>query len=952
VFVLFIASHAEAQTVKPVVNPLQFPSELMVSQPVNLSVSATNTPTKFTITGLVSGLDYDPVTGAITGRATVPGAFIVKVSASNAAGPSAVVQAEINVSPLPPEVPGTYDGCVSRQSVLGNNLGGKLHLVLSHTGQFTGSLNLGIETLPLKGALMTDASGPIDTDLIIARKAPASALRLRLRLVLSGRMLTGSLEDGAVGAGGFVPGANSALISAAQITHSPWFYTGNYTLAASHEVTGDDKPQGYTIASFKVSSTAVVTGAFKLADGTPVTFAGNVGQDGSLPVFALLYTKTGSLHGKVNIDTTQRNRLNASTLTWNKAVQTAANRYFKNGFSPLTLSVIGRLYNSPAVGGTPMGLPSGAGNAQLIFTQGLAPSPTTRLDVNPLTIGITPASAVTLPVSATATPTPGSHAQTTLSLVPGSGSVFSIGSTGFINGKIVLKDYNPVSPANTVTRTNAYQALIVDDGSSKKGYGYFLLEELPSGILTPTTTLYRSGKVVLSAATVPPAPSFTVNATQDAFNIHIDDTYLASSYTLYISDSPNVSSETYLRKVTGLTRRDIFLNGLPPGVPYYMILVANNDRGSATSAPVVKTFGPNATVSGRIVVQMPDADNVPFVTGVPGRLVSLGSGPGASPQQTQTDAEGRFTFRQVPLGSYSITVAADVEWSGTQMNPFDLTANGQTLGSIPITAIAGRTAVTGRVYFQDGTPAVAKIPEFDIDEAAAVTLQAAGMPGKTITVASDGRYLFSVPDIAFPVTLNATLKGASGSLPLSQPVRTSHDLIFSATPPSIGSLSFTDAVHLPIFSLHCLEVFNLVPELLNKDLLAATVRWQITTPDGQVLARAEGPAPRLQIKDNIPSGTLHIHGIYSSEFAVTTQVITQVRYNCGRKRCWSGAVLEWSAATPATLVPISGAIVSVTASNIVGTATVTTDAQGRFDFPKGTEPINPLVQITKAGYVP
>jgi hypothetical protein len=190
VFVLFIASHAEAQTVKPVVNPLQFPSELMVSQPVNLSVSATNTPTKFTITGLVSGLDYDPVTGAITGRATVPGAFIVKVSASNAAGPSAVVQAEINVSPLPPEVPGTYDGCVSRQSVLGNNLGGKLHLVLSHTGQFTGSLNLGIETLPLKGALMTDASGPIDTDLIIARKAPASALRLRLRLVLSGRMLT------------------------------------------------------------------------------------------------------------------------------------------------------------------------------------------------------------------------------------------------------------------------------------------------------------------------------------------------------------------------------------------------------------------------------------------------------------------------------------------------------------------------------------------------------------------------------------------------------------------------------------------------------------------------------------------------------------------------------------------------------------------------------------------
>ena len=51
VFVLFIASHAEAQTVKPVVNPLQFPSELMVSQPVNLSVSATNIPPNLRLRG-------------------------------------------------------------------------------------------------------------------------------------------------------------------------------------------------------------------------------------------------------------------------------------------------------------------------------------------------------------------------------------------------------------------------------------------------------------------------------------------------------------------------------------------------------------------------------------------------------------------------------------------------------------------------------------------------------------------------------------------------------------------------------------------------------------------------------------------------------------------------------------------------------------------------------------
>ena len=71
----FMRGSAQTAAGKPVVNPLQLPSEIMVSQPVNFNNGASNNPTKFTITGLASGLSYDPLTGTITGRATVPGAF-------------------------------------------------------------------------------------------------------------------------------------------------------------------------------------------------------------------------------------------------------------------------------------------------------------------------------------------------------------------------------------------------------------------------------------------------------------------------------------------------------------------------------------------------------------------------------------------------------------------------------------------------------------------------------------------------------------------------------------------------------------------------------------------------------------------------------------------------------------------------------------------------------------
>lgn len=487
--------------IKPVVNPLTLPPSIMVSELVKIPVSATNNPTSFAISGLPKGLSYDKTTGLISGHALVSGSFTIKVTATNLDGTSPVVQGTLTVTALVGSATGTYEGPVQRHPVLGSNFGGRIRITVSSAGVISGTLYLGKATHSLVGALNITPTGvPVLSDIFIDRKAPDNDLHLTYLIDTATRSLTGTLEDGHLAGTSFLPDFSNTPFTGALITNTPALYAGNYTLAASHSVGGDDKPQGYSYASFKVSTGAIVSGAFKLADSTSITFSGSVDQSGSFPVFNLLYTNTGSFQGQVNIDTAQNNRLNASALTWNKNPQTGSTRYFKSGFGPLILSTIGRKYTSPASGALALGLTPGAGNAKLVFTDGLAPSPTTRWNVPALEIkAISPL--VTLPANVIAAPTVGSHVQlSTLSIVPGVGSSFTVGTTALVKGKFSLKDLNPLNTAQTITRTNAFEALIVDDGPSQKAYGYFLLEELPAITGdTPTNTKYHGGKVVLSA---------------------------------------------------------------------------------------------------------------------------------------------------------------------------------------------------------------------------------------------------------------------------------------------------------------------------------------------------------------------------------------------------------------------------------------------------------------------
>jgi hypothetical protein len=222
-----------------------------------------------------------------------------------------------------------------------------------------------------------------------------------------------------------------------------------------------------------------------LADGTRIAASGPLGGGGEAAVYASLSSGKGSIVGSLNIvpgtNAPANNTLNG-TATWLKpatALSSQATTY-ADGFGPATLSLFGGRYSGITSGGRVMGLPASVSNAKISFSKGGLEAASLEFSrsataINPSSTGVV--NRVTV------------AAGTVSVVMPVINS-----STGAFSGSAIV----PATPS-AAARSATFQGQLVNNGTITKGYGFFLLPQIPTGSQTPATAPKLSGKVVFEA---------------------------------------------------------------------------------------------------------------------------------------------------------------------------------------------------------------------------------------------------------------------------------------------------------------------------------------------------------------------------------------------------------------------------------------------------------------------
>ncbi len=478
---------------KPVVQGMAI-SGAVVSQLSNIQIIADNAATRFTATGLPSGVKLNATTGLLSGRPLKAGDYTITVYATNAAGRSAAQTFFWHVEDLDDDVVGAFQGLVDADAGLNSDLGGSLTAKVTGTGTYSGAVQLGSKRYSFKG-LLDSAPGtdPTSSSTITRRGLPS--LVLTLTISNSTGELTGSITDGTDSAG-LLARRNPWNARTASAEAFAGYYTFGMDLSSN---IGDPAvPQGTGYGTATASTGGTIKWAGRLADGTAVTGSSIFDLGGLWSSFNLLYAAKGSLHGWRDMDLGPGVNFSLNTmggsLTWLRQPQAATVRLYSGGFGPISLNVHGGKYTKPSAGLIVLGLDDpttfvDGKNAVIAFAGGgiETASRFAGLDLEAFTI-----SSRNIASFAKAG-TPENPASLRLSLNA---------ATGLFSGGFVLSDVNPASPTTTVTRSVGYFGVLLSQ--ELKGKGYFvsptLPEASPAPVVAPSKTPIIGGGVVIDAA--------------------------------------------------------------------------------------------------------------------------------------------------------------------------------------------------------------------------------------------------------------------------------------------------------------------------------------------------------------------------------------------------------------------------------------------------------------------
>lgn len=430
---------------------------------------------KFVISGLPSGLKYNPATGEIygapTSAKTVTTSYTVKITAYNPIGKSSTVDVTLVVQPIPEGAVGTFVGLVERNSVLNSDLGGRLDLKTTAGGAYSGKITLGNTAYSFSRGKMDFNIGVNGSNtIIIKRRSPLLPLSLTWNVDPNSNLFTatildtGTLDSAAIS--GWRNVWNSRLAPATP-------YLGNYTARLdSPAVAPGVIPEGDGYAYFTVPTSGLIRFAGKLPDHTSITVSTFVGPTGQLAIFQSLYRNTGSILAPLGLVSAGVDSSVGGTLNWLKKQQAASIKTYPDLFQT-DLAVSGLLHNAVATGSNALG--SEVTNAVYEFNFTGADLGLASKTPNAL-FALSAKNVATVPSP------PVNFAGTRLSINA---------RTGLFSGRFVLVD---VVAGKNVTRTVSYQGIVVRNSAGiGVGYGYFMVGQLP----TPTTLLTLSGGVRL-----------------------------------------------------------------------------------------------------------------------------------------------------------------------------------------------------------------------------------------------------------------------------------------------------------------------------------------------------------------------------------------------------------------------------------------------------------------------
>lgn len=470
---------------------------------VPVNPTPANAPTSFTAKGLPRGLVIDKFTGLITGipEEAPPTRLPVTITASNSVN-SDTVETYLFVNGLGTKT-GIFTGPVERSAIFNQDLGGRIDLVITANGSFSGTLTLGTLRHSFKSRLvattanLTQASAAFD--ITRGKDAP---VRITLQITETG-LMSGTLALGGSTLafdGWKIPWTKTAPASAFVGTKAT---AGcyNFALPMPPEPAQVDasSPQGTGFGTFIVArDTGIATITGRLPDDTTYTASSAVGARGQMVVFTPIYAapNLGSLQGRLAIapEANPDENTLGGQISWSRPTFSLAakQRLDADGFeAPVILTADGARYTTPSAPNLVLGLTeTGPNAAQLSFLNGGIGAPPPSPDIA-ITLG--KGSVVIYPAL--------NPRKTSLTFIPAKGS---------FSGTFTLEDNDPLDlrppPAvrRKLSRRVSFNGLLVLTADGWQGVGTFLLPELPDATgETLTTTPIHAGAVELIPVLAP-----------------------------------------------------------------------------------------------------------------------------------------------------------------------------------------------------------------------------------------------------------------------------------------------------------------------------------------------------------------------------------------------------------------------------------------------------------------